>query len=313
MNPAAILLAYVHGDLRSDATRIGRRGLLMRMRSDADRRNATPALTAGRTHVAAKRLQIFSLVMNSLLGKFASHEIRVLTSMLWRLCRFGLPLSCRSVHGIERRARLLSVFPEAILLLDVGFFLRPATNMHSSFFFCAESVLWNLSNRWPLQRASACRGENRRHSVGYRASRFARHFAEEHYCVAAPKEIAGQKMDYIASVIEPMDAKRAWVFKTPQNDALMAGAIVRNMVAHHVKTVGFIGFADAHGESWFAEFRKKGEEANIKLVASERFARNDTSVTGQALKTISQEPDAVLIAGAGTCRIAAEKVERARL
>jgi branched-chain amino acid transport system substrate-binding protein len=50
-----------------------------------------------------------------------------------------------------------------------------------------------------------------------------------------------------ASIVEPMDAKRACVFKTPRNDALMAGAIVRNMVARHVNTVGFIGFADAYG------------------------------------------------------------------
>ncbi|MFM0736481.1 ABC transporter substrate-binding protein [Paraburkholderia xenovorans] len=103
-----------------------------------------------------------------------------------------------------------------------------------------------------------------------------------------------------ASIVEPMDAKRAWVFKTPQNDALMAGAIVQHMVAHHVKTVGFIGFADAYGESWLSEFKKAADKANLKLVASERFARNDTSVTGQVLKIVSQNPDAVLIAGAGT-------------
>ncbi|MFM0075960.1 ABC transporter substrate-binding protein [Paraburkholderia sediminicola] len=103
-----------------------------------------------------------------------------------------------------------------------------------------------------------------------------------------------------ASIVEPMDAKRSWVFKTPQNDALMAAGIVQNMVAHQVKTVGFIGFADAYGESWLTEFKKDAEKANIKLVASERFARNDTSVTGQVLKIVSQNPDAVLIAGAGT-------------
>ncbi|MFM0501449.1 ABC transporter substrate-binding protein [Paraburkholderia caffeinilytica] len=103
-----------------------------------------------------------------------------------------------------------------------------------------------------------------------------------------------------ASIVEPMDAKRSWVFKTPQNDALMAAGIVQNMVVHQVKTVGFIGFADAYGESWLTEFKRDAEKANIKLVASERFARNDTSVMGQVLKIVSQNPDAVLIAGAGT-------------
>ncbi|WP_244101998.1 ABC transporter substrate-binding protein, partial [Burkholderia cepacia] len=87
-----------------------------------------------------------------------------------------------------------------------------------------------------------------------------------------------------ASIVAPMDAKRGWAFKTPQNDALMAGAIVQNMVEHHVKTVGFIGFADAYGESWLNEFGKAAAQAGIQVVASERYARSDTSVTGQVLK-----------------------------
>ncbi len=103
-----------------------------------------------------------------------------------------------------------------------------------------------------------------------------------------------------ASIVEPMDAKRAWVFKTPQNDILMATAIAQHMANHGVKTVAFIGFADAYGESWFKEFGKAADLAKIKIVANERFARNDASVTGQVLKMMSQNPDAVLIAGAGT-------------
>jgi branched-chain amino acid transport system substrate-binding protein len=102
-----------------------------------------------------------------------------------------------------------------------------------------------------------------------------------------------------ASIVEPMD-KRAWVFRTPQNDALMAAAIVQSMVEHRVRTAGFIGFADAYGKSWLARFRKDADKANIKLVASERFARNGASLTGEVLKIVSQNPDAVLIAGAGT-------------
>ncbi|SAK42553.1 extracellular ligand-binding receptor [Caballeronia hypogeia] len=103
-----------------------------------------------------------------------------------------------------------------------------------------------------------------------------------------------------ASIVEPMDSKRAWVFKTPQNDILMATAIAQHMSNHGIKTVAFIGFSDAYGESWFKEFSKAADLAKVKVVASERFARNDASVTGQVLKMMSQNPDAVLIAGAGT-------------
>jgi len=67
-----------------------------------------------------------------------------------------------------------------------------------------------------------------------------------------------------------------------------------------VKSAGFIGFADAYGEGWWNEFSKLAETRGIKVVANERYQRNDTSVTGQVLKLISARPDAILIAGSGT-------------
>jgi branched-chain amino acid transport system substrate-binding protein len=97
-----------------------------------------------------------------------------------------------------------------------------------------------------------------------------------------------------------MDAKRKWVFKTPQNDIMMSLAIAEHMAANGVKTVGFIGFSDAYGEGWFQEFTKAADLKKLKVVANERYARSDTSVTGQTLKLISAKPDAVLIAGSGT-------------
>ncbi|MBO4122058.1 ABC transporter substrate-binding protein [Cupriavidus gilardii] len=103
-----------------------------------------------------------------------------------------------------------------------------------------------------------------------------------------------------ARIIEPMDAKRAWVFKTPQNDSHMATAISEHMSNNNVKTVAFIGFADAYGESWSQEFAKVADIRKIKVVANERFARTDTSVTGQILKIMAANADAVLIAGSGT-------------
>jgi len=38
-------------------------------------------------------------------------------------------------------------------------------------------------------------------------------------------------------------------------------------------------------------------------VANERYNRADTSVTGQVLKLMSANPEAILIAGAGTPRL----------
>ena len=102
-----------------------------------------------------------------------------------------------------------------------------------------------------------------------------------------------------SSVVEPIDAKRRWVFKTTQNDDLIAAALIRHMTKAGVTTVGFIGFNDPYGENWYKVFGGLAEKAGIRIVASERYARNDQSVTGQVLKLIAAKPDAVLIAAVG--------------
>jgi branched-chain amino acid transport system substrate-binding protein len=101
------------------------------------------------------------------------------------------------------------------------------------------------------------------------------------------------------AVVLPMDDQKRWVFKTTQNDSLIAEALVAHMVKKGVKTVGFIGFADAYGESWFKVFVPMIERAGIKLLVSERFARADQSVMAQVTKIVAVNPDAVLVAAAG--------------
>ncbi|MDB5730116.1 MAG: branched-chain amino acid transporter substrate-binding protein [Variovorax sp.] len=103
-----------------------------------------------------------------------------------------------------------------------------------------------------------------------------------------------------ARIVEPMDDKRKWVFKTPQNDIMMSLAIADHMAQAGIKTVGFIGFSDAYGEGWYQEFAKAAALKHLQIVANERYGRSDTSVTGQTLKLIAAKPDAVLVAGSGT-------------
>ncbi|AYH42113.1 ABC transporter substrate-binding protein [Azoarcus sp. DN11] len=115
-----------------------------------------------------------------------------------------------------------------------------------------------------------------------------------------------------ARIVDPVDDKRRWVFKTPQNDAQMSTAIVEHMTNHGVKTVAFIGFSDAYGEGWHEQFASVAEARKLKMVANERFARTDTSVTGQVLKIMAAKPDAVLIAGSGTPAALPEKALKER-
>jgi branched-chain amino acid transport system substrate-binding protein len=101
------------------------------------------------------------------------------------------------------------------------------------------------------------------------------------------------------AVVEPVDARKRWVFKPTQNDDLIAAALLKHMVKNGVRSVGFIGFDDPYGENWYKVFAGLADKAGIRIVDSERYARTDQSVTAQVLKLIVAKPDAVLIAAVG--------------
>ena len=94
--------------------------------------------------------------------------------------------------------------------------------------------------------------------------------------------------------------KDKWVFRLPQSNTVMGHAVVEHMKKQGVKTIGFLGYTDAYGEQWLKEIGPLLDKAGIKIVATERFARNDTSVTPQALKINATNPDAVLIVASGS-------------
>ncbi|MGX1098754.1 ABC transporter substrate-binding protein [Amorphus sp. MBR-141] len=91
-----------------------------------------------------------------------------------------------------------------------------------------------------------------------------------------------------------------WAFPMPQPNAQMASALVANMKEKGVKTLGFLGYADAFGEQFLNAMQAQLEGTDIKLGPVERFARTDTSVTGQVLKLVSANPDAILVVASGT-------------
>ena len=91
-----------------------------------------------------------------------------------------------------------------------------------------------------------------------------------------------------------------WTFSVPQPTELMMSAVAEHMKANGVKTVGFIGFSDGWGDLMFRATEFHAAAHGYKVVTNERYARADTSVTGQVLKIISAKPDAVVIGGSGT-------------
>ena len=130
--------------------------------------------------------------------------------------------------------------------------------------------------------------------------------------VAAEAETPMISLAASARIIDPANPKSKWIFKTPQNDSLMADAVIAHMKANGVKTLGYVGFNDAYGEGWLAEVKRAVGPAGITLVAEEKYNRNDASVTGQVLKLVASNADAVLVGASGTPAATPHKELKAR-
>jgi branched-chain amino acid transport system substrate-binding protein len=102
------------------------------------------------------------------------------------------------------------------------------------------------------------------------------------------------------AIVQPMEGSRRWAFKMPPNELIPVGMVMDHMKKNKASTLGFIGAADAYGETFLRVIQKLAEERGIKIVAVERFNSRDTSVTAQVLKLTSAQPDAVYIVASGS-------------
>src|SRR3546814_7500537 len=65
------------------------------------------------------------------------------------------------------------------------------------------------------------------------------------------------------AVVLPMTAQKKWVFKTSQNDDITAKALDGQMVKEGVKTAGFIGFKEDHGDKCLKVFNELAKADDI--------------------------------------------------
>ena len=112
---------------------------------------------------------------------------------------------------------------------------------------------------------------------------------------AAMTDIASEAstVQIAGSPVGVPEGKDKWLFRLPQSNTVMGHAVVEHMKKNGVKTVGFLGYTDAYGQQWLDAIGPMLDKAGIKLVGTERFARTDTSVTPQALKLTTANPDAI--------------------
>ncbi|MGJ4926808.1 ABC transporter substrate-binding protein [Bradyrhizobium sp. HKCCYLS2038] len=99
----------------------------------------------------------------------------------------------------------------------------------------------------------------------------------------------------------PVTPERAkWSVVMPQPVPIMGKVLYEHMKAHNIKTVGYIGYSDSYGDLWFNDLKNQAVPMGITIADEERFARPDTSVTGQVLKLVAANPDAILVGASGT-------------
>ncbi|HEY8605603.1 MAG TPA: ABC transporter substrate-binding protein [Noviherbaspirillum sp.] len=110
----------------------------------------------------------------------------------------------------------------------------------------------------------------------------------------------GQTVQISTSPVDLPEGKGGWTFRVAQSTPLMASAVIDHMKKQGVKTYAYLGYSDAYGETWLKSFNDLAGKAGLQSVATERFARADTSVTAQALKIVSARPDAILIGASGS-------------
>ena len=99
----------------------------------------------------------------------------------------------------------------------------------------------------------------------------------------------------------PISPERAkWSVSMPQPIPIIGKVMYDHMKKNNVKTLGYIGYSDSYGDLWFNDIKNQAVPMGMNVVAEERFARPDTSVTGQVLKLVAANPDAILIGASGT-------------
>ncbi len=123
--------------------------------------------------------------------------------------------------------------------------------------------------------------------------------------IAVTETVAEAKVPMISfgsttRLVYPMNPQKKWVFKTSPNDNIYCTALIDEMVRKGVKTLGLIVVNDPFGESWTKIITEEAAAKGIRITSVEKFNRDDPSATPEALRLVSDHPDAIVIAAVGT-------------
>jgi branched-chain amino acid transport system substrate-binding protein len=118
--------------------------------------------------------------------------------------------------------------------------------------------------------------------------------------VAVANELKVPMISISPITVPATEAGDRWAIAMPQPPSLMVKVVVDRMKRDGIKHFAYIGFSDAWGDLVYNGAQKPAEADGLKILTNERYARTDTSVTGQILKMLATRPDAVLLGGSAT-------------
>ena len=95
-------------------------------------------------------------------------------------------------------------------------------------------------------------------------------------------------------IVEPA-AERKWIFKTPQSDFLIVGALVDHLKAKGLNKVGWLNVDYAFGQLGWIEFEKAAKKGDLTIVANEKFGQRDVDMTPQLTRVKAANPQAVIV------------------
>ncbi|MEP7057799.1 MAG: ABC transporter substrate-binding protein [Caldimonas sp.] len=102
------------------------------------------------------------------------------------------------------------------------------------------------------------------------------------------------------AIVEPQDGPRRWAFKMSPTETISLQVAFDDMARNKATTLGAIAISTSFGEGYLKAVERVAPAHNIKVVAVEKYAPTDQSVTAQVLKVVAANPDAVFIFSAGT-------------
>jgi branched-chain amino acid transport system substrate-binding protein len=116
--------------------------------------------------------------------------------------------------------------------------------------------------------------------------------------VAVANELKVPMISISPITVPAVEGGDRWGIAIPQPPTLMVKVSVDRMKRDGIKKFAYIGFSDAWGDLVYNGAQQTA--GDMKILTNERYARTDTSVTGQVLKILATQPDAVLLGGSAT-------------